>query len=123
MLTIEQVHENNVVAKKWLEELIAGINEIEQKRARRKEQSWKERILYALVCVDELTHEMQVLGFLKEAKMHLDLYFKYHYNHAAILSKVHSPVLEFSVTKSRILYEVEKTYRIKKAPHEIDRYA
>lgn len=122
MLTLEQVHENNIVAKKWLSDIVQEMNKLNEKFTERKQMSFKDKFLDMMANVEEINHELALYGILREAKMYLDMYFKYHYTEAALLSKCKSPVFQYSTTKSYVLFEVEKTYSAGKVPHPINKY-
>lgn len=122
MLTLEQVQENNVVAKQWLSDIVSEMKKLKDSSAKRKQMKFKERFLHTMLFVDDINKETELYGILSEAKMHLDMYFKYHYTHAALLSKLSSPVFQFSTSTSYVLFELEKTYSTGKVPHPINKY-
>lgn len=119
MLTVEQVHENNIVAKRWISELTTEIKKLKDAKEERKALPFMTRLAYELSNSSELHTELYVLHQLEFAMLSLKLYFKYHYKDAALTSKMRSPELTFSTTSDYIIFSINKTYKLGSVPHEV----
>lgn len=119
MITLEQVHENNVVAKQWLTELTAEIKKIRAAKYARESMPFMHRIVHEMAGADALQAELHILGQLEYCLMFLKLYFKNHYLHAGLTSKLYSPELQFSTTSNYIIMSIKKTYTFGNVPHEV----
>lgn len=112
-LTIQQVQENNVVAKGWMNEIIPEIKKLRLAQHVRKQLPFLKRVALA-----EVFHaEDIILKVLEETLMELKLYFKNHYCHAALLSQYMSPVLTFTSQQDRLFYKIKTTYFVGEVQH------
>jgi|AGFT01.1.fsa_nt_gi hypothetical protein len=114
-LTIQQVQENNVVAKGWMNEIVPEIKKLRLAQQVRKQLPFMKRVAMA----ELFMAEDAILKVLEEALMQLKLYFKYHYSQAALLSKFDSPVLSFTAEKDRLFYKIKTTYFVGEVPHPV----
>lgn len=116
-LTLEQVHENNAVAKEWLKVIMAEIKAISASQDEHKNLSWKQR--FNPVRLEMYQIEREMLHRYIEMKFHLELYFRSHYNTGALLSKYQSPIAQFSTYDNKLFWSIKKTYSIDDVPHAV----
>lgn len=119
MITLDQVHENNIVAKQWANLLCAEIKKLRTARAEHEALPFSKRIAYEMMNAQTLSMEMYLLHKLEYALMDLTLYFKFHYKEAALLSKLRSPELSFSTTSEVLIRAIHDTYNFESVPHEV----
>lgn len=119
MITIAQVHENNVVAKQWIAELIAEIKKMRESTEARNALPFSQRIALEVKHAKLYSSELYLQRELETCLMFLKIYFKYHYKHAGLSSKLISPELKFSTTNDYIIMSIKKTFTVAEAPHGV----
>lgn len=119
MITIAQVHENNVVAKQWIAKLIAEIKQMREATEARNALPFSQRIALEVKHAELFSSELYIRRELETSLRFLKVYFKHHYKHAGLTSKMISPELKFSTTNDYIVMSIKKTYTIAEAPHGV----
>ena len=117
-LTIQQVHENNLVAKQWLTVLVAEIKAIRKGQEERKLQHWTVR--WKRTNVQMALVEDNLLNHLEEMVMDLKLYFWSHFKTAGLMSTYQSPEARFSTYNNKLLWAIRTTYSVADVPHPIN---
>lgn len=102
MLTIQEVHQNNVVIKEVLKEIC----DYQKKRAEEKARSREMRkslgtvkyLCYNCFRLKELTANDKIDCAVNLLKFKLELYMKSHYSTAGLVSQYYQPDVSLSVT-------------------------
>lgn len=116
-LTIEQVHANNMVAKKWLTALVAEIKALRKGQAEFEALPLRQRLCVSPAVAEVRIVEDNLLSHLESMKHSLQLYFWGHYETAALMSKSQSPAAQFSVYENKLFFSMMKTYCIDDVPY------
>jgi len=123
-LTIEQVNENNVVAKQCLTEINTFLKGVADEKSKRNEQFKTDSVgIKVLKCVGTVLNsertlkESMVVMALQDLKMRLELYFKYHYSTCGMFSSYYSPEISIRQVSQGVIFTDIYTTIIKQVPH------
>lgn len=128
MLTLDQVNENNKVAKDILKELNFYLDTFKEEKKNEKlflknASIFRKGIFYFFKISDFLfnskkcAEEMNIKMHLKFLKKDIIRYFKNHYTSAAKMSKIIAPKLEIKTYQDNILWTTITTHKIKNVPY------
>ena len=126
MLTLQQIHENNVVAKEYLKALIEINAEAKAEKARRKKE-WSEAsfgtkcliVFCNVLKTDEKHSELLSNSMLQSVERNLRFYFKMHYKYGKIHSGRSTPKLEISWTSYGVINNTTYIRKLVQIPHEV----
>lgn len=127
LLTIQQVHQNNLVAKEFLKHII------KENKSYVEDKAFKKRlfknasffgkirhILFSILMVflasNQISKETMIKDQFKHLEKNLKKYFKYHYSDAGARSKIISPEIAFKFYKSGFFSGTIHTIFLKKVP-------
>lgn len=123
-LTLEQINENNVVAKQYLSEANKFLKEIADKKLQRKldaqTDSFGIKLLKGLSCTlnaEAILDESRMEMLVQDLKMRLDFYFKLHYRTCGLYSSYYSPDISIKQTSYGVIWTTSKTTTVKQVPH------
>lgn len=127
LLTIQQVHQNNLVAKEFLKYIIKENHTYAAEKAYKKRRFKNasifgkiRHILFSILMIvlasNQLSKEMMLKDQFKHLEKNLKKYFKYHYNDGGTRSKIISPEIAFKIYKSGIFSDTIHTIFLTKVP-------
>lgn len=123
-LTLEQVSENNAVAKKSLLEINKFLDEVAATKAIRKQEFSTDTVgmkilkgLGGVINSQETLKESMVVMALQDLKVRLELYFKYHYSTCGMFSSYYSPEISIRQISHGVIFTDIFTTIIQKIPH------
>lgn len=126
MLTLQQIHENNIVAKEYLKALIEINAEAKAEKAKQKEL-WKEApfgikclmVLCNVLESDKNHQKFIASSMLERAERDLRNYFKLHYKYGKCHSGFNSPKIEISWISFGMFFNTKTTKKLAQVPHEV----
>lgn len=127
ILTIQQVHQNNLVAKEFLMCIIRENQSYAEDKAFKKRLFKKASfigkighilttILMVFLSSHQMSKEMMIRDQCKHLEKNLKKYFKCHYSNAGSYSKIISPEIAFKFYQDGFFSNTIHTISIKKVP-------